>query len=286
MPQSKTHKPFSFVLMPFSKDFDDIYQIGIKETAIDQGFVCERVDEQIYQESMLERIYRQIDLADVIIADMTGKNPNVFYEVGYAHAKGKLVILLTSDSGDIPFDLKHHRHIVYQGSALTLRKQLSTDLKWALKEIQRLRESRISVTLQEPVGLLKATDWYADGEVEVKIDLANETQQPSPEIESIYLYTRKGWVIEQHGKACPVGQSDKHVYGERHFLESPLRRLQKGGWAQIQFKMKRTLALAVKGEAIKDKYNVSGKICLRIVTTSGDYDYELLMDVDIEDVPF
>lgn len=286
MPLDQPHTPFAFVLMPFHEDFNDIYHVGIKETAIGLGFVCERVDEQIYQESMLEQIYRQIDLADVIIADMTGKNPNVFYEVGYAHAKGKLVILLTADSADIPFDLKHHRHIVYKSSAVKLRNQLASDLKWAQNEIERLRDSRISVTLQPPIGQLEATDWYAKGEVEVKIDLANNSPQPSPEIESMYLYTRKGWTMEQRGKSCPVGQSDKRPYGERHFLEAPVRRLQKGGWAQLQFTMKRMLAIATKGEAIKEKYQVKGKVCLRIVTTSGDFDHDLMLEVDIEDIPF
>src|SRR4051794_41173526 len=77
-----------------------------------------------------DRIYRQIEVADIVIADMTGKNPNVFYEVGYAHAKGKLTILLTSDATDIPFDLKHTRHIVYGQSITTLRERLIEDLQW------------------------------------------------------------------------------------------------------------------------------------------------------------
>ena len=47
---------------------------------------------------------------------MTGRNANVFYEVGYAHALGKIVLLLTKNADDIPFDLKHHQHIVYGGS--------------------------------------------------------------------------------------------------------------------------------------------------------------------------
>ena len=44
---------------------------------------------------------------------MTGRNPNVFYETGYAHALGKHVILLTQEAKDIPFDLKHYQHIIY-----------------------------------------------------------------------------------------------------------------------------------------------------------------------------
>ncbi|WP_441256404.1 hypothetical protein AB7Z32_20060 [Bradyrhizobium sp. 482_C4_N1_1] len=86
-------KPFAFVLMPFASDFDDIYKVGIKSIADELGIVAERVDEQIFSETMLERIYRQIDAADFIIADMSGRNPNVFYEVGYAHARGKLCTL-------------------------------------------------------------------------------------------------------------------------------------------------------------------------------------------------
>jgi nucleoside 2-deoxyribosyltransferase len=90
-----TPKPFCFVLMPFSESFSDIYELGIKEACNDAGAYCERVDEQIFQERILDRIYNQIAKADIIIADMTGKNPNVFYEVGYAHALGKNTILLT-----------------------------------------------------------------------------------------------------------------------------------------------------------------------------------------------
>jgi nucleoside 2-deoxyribosyltransferase len=98
-------KYFAFVLMPFDSAFNDIYKIGIKAVVSQFGdMIAERVDEQMYREGILERIYRQIELADIVIADMTGQNPNVFYEVGYAHAKSKLCILLTSDAADIPFD--------------------------------------------------------------------------------------------------------------------------------------------------------------------------------------
>src|SRR5689334_2968311 len=114
--------PFAFVLMPFDNDFDDIYRLGVKEPLAAMGIIAERVDEQIFHsENILQRIINQISAADFIIADMTGRNPNVFYEVGFAHAKDKTCVLLTRDAADIPFDLKHHRHIVYENSIQVLR---------------------------------------------------------------------------------------------------------------------------------------------------------------------
>lgn len=110
----KPIQPFAFVLMPFSSDFKEIYRDGIKPIAKKNGLKCERADEQIFPEGILARIYAEIARADLIIADMTGCNPNVFYEVGFAHALNKPVILLTQSADDIPFDLKHSQHVVYK----------------------------------------------------------------------------------------------------------------------------------------------------------------------------
>jgi hypothetical protein len=65
------------------------------------------VNEQIFHSSILGRVYNQIAKADLIVADMTGRNPNAFYEVGYAHALNRNAILLTEGADHIPFDLKH-----------------------------------------------------------------------------------------------------------------------------------------------------------------------------------
>jgi len=111
--------------MPFDPKFNDIYKFGIKGAAMDVGAYAERVDEQIFTEGMLERVFNQISKADVIVADMTGRNPNVFYEVGYAHALGKIVLLLTQAADDIPFDLKHRQHTVYHGKIEDLKKELT-----------------------------------------------------------------------------------------------------------------------------------------------------------------
>ncbi len=127
--ETTSPKFFCFVLMPFDKDFNDIYKFGIKGSCEDAGVYCERVDEQIFFEgSILDRIYNQISKADVIIADMTGRNPNVLYEVGYAHALNKPTILLTQNADDIPFDMKQFPHIIYGTSIEYIKEELTKRL--------------------------------------------------------------------------------------------------------------------------------------------------------------
>ena len=113
--------PNVFVLMPFAKRFDERYRLGIKEPLEAFGIRCERVDEMDFTGDIVEKVFLAIHEASVLVADMTGKNPNVFYEVGYAHALGKKVVLATERVADIPFDLRGQRHIVYGRSILRLR---------------------------------------------------------------------------------------------------------------------------------------------------------------------
>lgn len=119
--------------MPFASEFDEVYQNGVKAGAFAAGVDCQRVDEQIFAEGILSRIYAEIARADLIIADMTGCNPNVFYEVGFAHALNKPVILITHAATDIPLDLKHAQHIIYGNDITRLRTQLATAIRHYLK---------------------------------------------------------------------------------------------------------------------------------------------------------
>ncbi|MGB2930513.1 MAG: hypothetical protein WBB70_16605 [Desulfobacterales bacterium] len=68
-------KPFVFVLMPFSEEFDDAYKLGIKPACENVRAYAERVDEQLFKETILQRIYNQIAKADIIVSEMTGRNP-------------------------------------------------------------------------------------------------------------------------------------------------------------------------------------------------------------------
>jgi nucleoside 2-deoxyribosyltransferase len=282
-----TENLFAFVLMPFDAAFTDTYRYGIKESATALGFRAERVDEQIFQEGMLSRIYRQIELADVVIADMTGKNPNVFYEVGYAHAKEKLCVLLTRQASDIPFDLKHHRHIVYNGSIAELRPQLEKELAWVKNDLLTRQKIKVKVALKEAFGDLDSDEFFATGAVEVAIDLINDSPDSSDEIEAIYFYTGPGWALKQTGQKCSSTASDLSDFSQRHFLNSPIRRLQKNsGWAQIKFSMQKTLGSVFQGDVLRRSYRINGRAVLRLSFTEGFRDYPIHLDVTCDDLPF
>ena len=63
---------------------------------------------------ILDKIGRLISQADVVIADCSGRNPNVFYELGMAHALGKPVVLITSDAVEqAPTDIRAFEFISY-----------------------------------------------------------------------------------------------------------------------------------------------------------------------------
>lgn len=94
-----------FVLMPFDHRFDIVYDTIVD--ALRGLIVCTWADDIAIGNPILERILTGIRSAEFIIADLTGRNPNVFYELGLAHTQTKNVLLLTQDINDVPFDLRH-----------------------------------------------------------------------------------------------------------------------------------------------------------------------------------
>jgi hypothetical protein len=142
------------------------------------------------------------------------------------------------------------------------------------------------VKLQKLSGDLNKTKYWAEGNVEFKIDLLNDSQQTSAEIEAVYFYCSKAWQLFQDGRECPRTDSDFPPFENRHFLSSPVRRLQKKSWAQVKFTAKKTLASSFKGEELKSSYRISGRSVLRLVTSEGHFDYELPIDVTVDECPF
>ena len=103
-----------FVLSPFGEPFDSIYQDHIKESVESVvGLKCLRANDIYDNLPIVEDIWKYTNEARIVVAELTGRNPNVFYETGIAHTIGKEVILITQSMDDVPFDLRYLRCIVY-----------------------------------------------------------------------------------------------------------------------------------------------------------------------------
>jgi hypothetical protein len=103
--------------MPFRPELNFLYLYLQNYLHDKHGIHVERGDHRILTKPLLEKIHAQIRAADVIIGDVTGRNPNVFYELGIAHAHEKPVILMTQDPPtEAPTDIRHLEFIVYDMS--------------------------------------------------------------------------------------------------------------------------------------------------------------------------
>jgi hypothetical protein len=134
-----------FILMPFSTvpPFDqvqEVYQVHMKPTLERFGLTCYRADDIFGPNAIMEDIWHYILKARLVVADVTGRNPNVFYELGIAHTVGRQAIVITQNEDDVPFDIRAFRYLKYSVSPLHLRafeKQLEQTVATVLQRLPR-----------------------------------------------------------------------------------------------------------------------------------------------------
>ncbi len=105
-----------FILMPFNNRYDPVYKI-IQEACQGVGLRCMRGDEEFIRGDILPHILKIMCKANVVIANIDGRNANVFYELGLAHAMDKNTLLVSKTVEDLPIDVKSKKIIVYQNLA-------------------------------------------------------------------------------------------------------------------------------------------------------------------------
>lgn len=104
-----------FVMMPFAPPLGGYYDSVYKPAIEKAGLLPVRADAEIFGTGkIMDQVWSGIRRAKVLVAELTSRNPNVFYELGLAHALKKPVVLISSNEGDVPFDLKHIRVIYYE----------------------------------------------------------------------------------------------------------------------------------------------------------------------------
>jgi hypothetical protein len=142
-----------FVALPF-RGFDDLFDKAIKpavEGCFGRG-TCSRGDTRAVAEVIGDRIAEEIIRADVVIAVITGNNPNVMYEVGIAHSLRKPTLLLSDNLVEAPFDVIPQRIIKYQSQPAPDVKGIKTALEKYLREIRENPDYEASNVLTRLLG--------------------------------------------------------------------------------------------------------------------------------------
>lgn len=154
----RTNKPKCFIIMPFGGWFDKYY-LEIYIPAIeDAGFDAKRADDLYRPGNIVNDIWTYTKEATVLLADLTNKNPNVFYELGLAHAITKPAVLITASMDDVPFDLRSLRVIEYDKNSPKWGELLQEKITKALLE-----------TLKNPKDAIPPTFFDIDKTEKIKL---------------------------------------------------------------------------------------------------------------------
>ncbi|HHT9123699.1 MAG TPA: hypothetical protein ACFYEF_12585 [Candidatus Wunengus sp. YC63] len=127
-------RPIVFVAMEYSDTLQTIYNNVIFPVAVDAGFECRRAIDARSPGIIIDDIHDDIRNAAVIIAELSSRNPNVYYEIGFASGEGQETILLAETDTHLPFNLSLRRCIFYENSNTGLDK-LKIKLRDYLKTI-------------------------------------------------------------------------------------------------------------------------------------------------------
>ena len=128
-----------FMIMPFRKEFDDIYRDAIIPAVEDLELLIKRGDDFPSAPGVImDEVWAAINVAKFVIVETTIVSPNVYYELGIAHTLGKPAIVITSDKSTMPFDIRHRRYLVYENTipgGKKLQLELSNQIRALLADI-------------------------------------------------------------------------------------------------------------------------------------------------------
>jgi formylglycine-generating enzyme required for sulfatase activity len=134
-------RPLCFVLMPFKEVPYAVYRDAIRPVCEAAGYECKRADDHKGPYNIHRIIIELLFKSDVIIADLSKWNPNVFYEMGVAHAIGNKTIMIIQEGQELPFDIKNYNCIFYENTPARLEK-LKQDILECLEQRHEWQKHR------------------------------------------------------------------------------------------------------------------------------------------------
>ena len=119
--------------MWFHTELDHVYENGFKAALDDTGYQSIRIDLIEHNEKICDRIVAEIRRSGLLIADITGNRPGVYFEAGFAMGLGLPVIWTCRDTDidDVHFDTRQYNHIVWKDAA-DLKKRLADRIEATL----------------------------------------------------------------------------------------------------------------------------------------------------------
>ncbi len=133
--KKKEENNICFTIMPFGGWFDKYYEEIYIPAIQTSGLEPKRADDLYRPSTIIRDIWQYTKECKLIVADLTGKNPNVLYELGLGHAIAKPVIIITENLEDIPFDLKALRIIEYDKNAYNWGELLKNKIAKSIQEV-------------------------------------------------------------------------------------------------------------------------------------------------------
>lgn len=194
-----------FIIMPFGDWFDYYYETIYRPAIQSTGLIPRRADDLFRPSAIVNDIWALTQQAKIILADLTGKNANVFYELGLAHAVAKPAILVAESMDDIPFDLRSLRILVYdknepnwggilrQRIETAINEVLATPLEAVLPTFLKIKEStskRAITKEQKQLLSMKQDIELLKRDLQMRTMLASPLAKPFGNTEEATEYVR------------------------------------------------------------------------------------------------
>lgn len=141
-----------FVVMPFADPISSYYEAIFIPAIKNAKLTPVRADDLFRSGEIVTDLWQMIQKAEIVLAELTTKNANVFYELGLSHAIGKPTILVTETMDDVPFDLRHQRVLEYDKNDPRWGKLLQERITKALKETIESPKDAIPAAFRKKVA--------------------------------------------------------------------------------------------------------------------------------------
>ena len=178
---TEPQKPVAFIIMPFKDELSWVFEHIIEPALTEAEYEVIRADSGLDQRAIIQDIVTGIIGATLVVADLTGSNPNVMYELGISHSLGTPTFLMTQTLPDTPFDVKAYRANFYSKEPASV-----SQIKKTLTEVAKARlggsirfsnpvadfvpkvRTVLEANYNQPFGAFRATTFYSHPDMELR----------------------------------------------------------------------------------------------------------------------